>query len=54
MMEATAMIMVDEVLPRNRKKLPLAETLATSLNSVDMKTIKPENARATVGHLKLI
>ena len=51
MMEATAMMMVDEVLPMNRKKLPLAETLATSLSSVDIKTLKPENARGTAGHL---
>lgn len=51
MMEATAMIMVDEVLPMNRKKLPLAEALAASLSSVDIETLKPENARATAGRL---
>lgn len=36
------MMMVDEVLPRNRKKLPLAEAFATSFNLVDIRALKPE------------
>lgn len=36
-MEVKATTRVDDILPRNRKKLPLTEALATSLNSVDIK-----------------
>lgn len=37
-----ARMIVDEVLPRNRKKLPLAEAFATSSNLVDIRALKPE------------
>lgn len=36
------MMMVEEVLPRKRKKLPLAEAFATSFNLVDIRALKPE------------
>ena len=42
-MEARAKIMVDEALPRNKKKLPLAEAFAMSLNTVDTENLQVES-----------
>ena len=38
MMEARAMMMIEEVLPRNRKNLPLAEAFAKSMALLNVTT----------------